>query len=374
MILYEIYNKIKKSKSFDFHKFLVMAVKIFSMTLGIFIVMVSIFMIFAILASAFDDNETQIYVYIILILAFLLFGAEGIFLILLPKFIKNKNSPNKNKQTYLPKSKALQKPSNDEAKKIKEEIRLMTKIDAINIKIDKERTPSIFDSKIGGFPYWDISMKYPETKSGKKLTLLAQINLSQLPENYRFPKDGMLQFFILDDEVYGLDDCDDYKVIYHKNINRNVSEKDLHYLEIPTSINSKSFPVNKELAVKFESRTVSMNDHDVRIDDVMVRAAAKLHITIDKNLEFWQLFINQYEYDNTQEMTSGHWLLGYPHFSQYDPRSIESSKHYNTLLFQLDSDIDNIIWGDCGTASFFINSNALSEMNFDDVFYNWDCY
>ena len=33
-----------------------------------------------------------------------------------------------------------------------------------------------------------------------------------------------------------------------------------------------------------------------------------------------------------------------------------------------------IIWGDCGVANFFINSEALLKKDFSKVIYNWDCY
>ena len=52
---------------------------------------------------------------------------------------------------------------------------------------------------------------------------------------------------------------------------------------------------------------------------------------------------------------------------------------YDTLLLQIDSDTDDnndfeIIWGDCGVANFFINSEALLKKDFSKVIYNWDCY
>ena len=49
------------------------------------------------------------------------------------------------------------------------------------------------------------------------------------------------------------------------------------------------------------------------------------------------------------------------------------------MLLQIDSDEDDdrsfeIIWGDCGVANFFINSEALLKKDFSKVIYNWDCY
>ena len=34
---------------------------------------------------------------------------------------------------------------------------------------------------------------------------------------------------------------------------------------------------------------------------------------------------------------------------------------------------DEIIWGDCGVANFFINQKDLENCDFSKVLYNWDC-
>lgn len=39
--------------------------------------------------------------------------------------------------------------------------------------------------------------------------------------------------------------------------------------------------------------------------------------------------------------TTGHRMLGYPFFIQVDPREEEQYRVYDTLLFQMDSEIDD---------------------------------
>lgn len=69
----------------------------------------------------------------------------------------------------------------------------------------------------------------------------------------------------------------------------------------------------------------------------------------------------------------GHKLLGYPAFTQSDPRDYKVKYgKYDTLLLQIDSE-DDILWGDCGVANFFINKDDLLNKNFDNILYNWDC-
>lgn len=68
-------------------------------------------------------------------------------------------------------------------------------------------------------------------------------------------------------------------------------------------------------------------------------------------------------------------LLGYPYFTQSDPREGEG----DVLLFQLDSqDIDgeygNVMWGNSGVGQFFIACEDLAARRFDKAWLNWDCY
>ena len=77
-----------------------------------------------------------------------------------------------------------------------------------SIKINEEEAVnlSIFDSKFGGLPYWDESMEYPTDSNGDGLVLLAQINFEMTPINdERFPKTGILQFFVGTNDLMGAD-------------------------------------------------------------------------------------------------------------------------------------------------------------------------
>ncbi len=76
-----------------------------------------------------------------------------------------------------------------------------------------------WESKLGGDPYLEIGMEYPKTSNGEYLRLLAQINFEEVPHLESFPQKGILQFYILADDVYGLalqDQCiqDTFRVIY----------------------------------------------------------------------------------------------------------------------------------------------------------------
>ena len=61
-----------------------------------------------------------------------------------------------------------------------------------------------------------------------------------------------------------------------------------------------------------------------------------------------------------------------PDYTQNDIRDEE----YEILLLQIDSEgteKNEIMWGDCGIANFFIREKDLKEFNFNKAIYNWDC-
>lgn len=81
-----------------------------------------------------------------------------------------------------------------------------------------------------------------------------------------------------------------------------------------------------------------------------------------------------YLYENLSN--DGHHMLGYPYFTQDDPRR-DCSDYYDTLLIRIDSEMigreDYVLWGDSGVGNFFINSKELAQRDFSRVLYNWDC-
>lgn len=55
---------------------------------------------------------------------------------------------------------------------------------------------TLWQSKLGGLPYWPQDAAYPHDPQGRPLHLLAQINFADVPPLSDFPRRGILQFFI----------------------------------------------------------------------------------------------------------------------------------------------------------------------------------
>lgn len=217
--------------------------------------------------------------------------------------------------------------------------------------------PSIFESKIGGLGYIPHDKDLPTDSNGNQLRLLAQIECDKIQLD-GFMKTGLLQFWILNDDVCGLDwdnptNQDGFRVIYYSEIDKTITKEEIENKFVKNEFDDDEyyFPVFHECGMSFEKSEDRYIDYD--------------EIEEDDDEESW-------------EENSGHKVGGYPYFTQHDPRPyIENGDNYDFLLFQLDTDSidgkDVVMWGDCGVGNFFINSEKLKKQDFSDVLYSWDC-
>ena len=246
--------------------------------------------------------------------------------------------------------------------------------DFIGIELNKKRGVPQTTSKVGGYPYFPQNMEYPKAANGDPLDFLAQINFSEVPAFENYPTSGLLQFFIARDDLYGLDFDDqfsqkNYRVIYHENT------------DAPTI---KSFP---ELdAIRTNDEYYSPNMTNAEFEMSFYRDASYVPC-YDKEfekymgLETWPFFEQFGEkedliWESYSEFiySSGNKIGGYAFFTQEDPRIYHKDIEDWVLLFQLDSDYEDIMWGDSGVGGFFISKEDLKNRDFSKVFYNWDCY
>ena len=264
---------------------------------------------------------------------------------------------------------------------IYEEVKKQTGVKSYKIKKEKADNLTIFDSKFGGLPYWDFSKEYPKDSKGEKLVLLAQINFEkEMFNDDRLPQNGILQFFISSsDDVYGInfdeqDNPVDWRVVYHESINYDITEEEvknngvISFKDVP----SDYYPLLKDTyKITFEPTEDTVNLSNVNFGEIVVKVLKeKFNVTIDtKDVEDYLEELDK-NFDR-KFSTWGHKLFGYPAFTQSDPRYGKYSK-YDTLLLQIDSD-DDIMWGDCGVANFFINKEDLMKRDFGKILYNWDC-
>ena len=281
---------------------------------------------------------------------------------------------------------------NEDIKKVVLDILEKNKKPMIKISLSDDK-PNLFQSKFGGVPYLPKDVEAPKNKENEQLTLLAQINIEELPKSNIYPMEkGILQFWILNDDVLGLDyDThlgDGFKVVYYKEIDRSVTEEDVLEKYKPYRDEDSYFPVEGEFSLSFKLTDGYFSDSNDDFREIANREMKKFHIENkekyneilkaydDKEyLSYWDIWDILEEDKKIGEILfeSGHKIGGFPNFTQSDIREIGD---YDILLLQIDSEgteKNEIMWGDCGIANFFIREKDLKELNFYKTIYNWDC-
>ncbi|KAK2945236.1 putative protein of unknown function (DUF1963) [Blattamonas nauphoetae] len=230
---------------------------------------------------------------------------------------------------------------------------------------DKE--PGIFDTKIGGIPYFPKNMSYPNSPSSNSpMALLCQLNFDTLPKLPGFPQNGMLQFFISDEELYGAnfespEKQDTWRVIYHPTIDPDpANQTTLNIPEVP-----QEAPFDKSFCFTAELRTEPIRYHDFRFQDILHELFAD--DAEAEGISFDEITDHLYDDGPPQCCRIG----GYPTFTQDDPRYDTFASH-TKLLLELET-CKGMMWGDSGVANFFIRPDDLERLDFSNVVYSWDC-
>lgn len=237
----------------------------------------------------------------------------------------------------------------------------------IEIIPTEEKVLKPWQSRFGGNPYLPLESSFPTTPDGETLFFLGQINFGETPALAPFPETGIIQFFIFDDQLFGQDTEDPFsqtgfRVIYFPEVieDEGQLQADFSFLRkygdlpvYPGECFGMEFSLEKEL---------------VPIEDNAFNQLMGSDFFEQFGEEQWPL----YEMYNTAVSSDGHKYGGYAHFAQEDPREAENPY---VLLCQFDTDNDiESMWGDMGTAHFFIKEDDLKAKDFSKVWFHWDCY
>lgn len=156
-------------------------------------------------------------------------------------------------------------------KEIREEILQKTAIPYMKLQLTDTK-PSLFDSKVGGIGYVPRDAKIPEDSEGVQLRLLAQIDCAEITLE-DFPHQGLLQFWILNDDVSGLnfDDNtlqDTFRVLYFVEPDRTVTEKEVcEKVQDLSSDEEDYFPVRGCYGLAFSAGVDTISSSDYRFEN-----------------------------------------------------------------------------------------------------------
>ncbi len=244
---------------------------------------------------------------------------------------------------------------------------LATREPYVRVLAQPARKIELWESKVGGLPYLPKGVTFPTASDGRELFFLAQINFADMPPLAPFPTEGIVQFYIQDDDLYGMDfddgeNPDTFRVLYHPKVVKDPSALQTKfpalrdYDDLLPHHPEESYPLKFALA----EEVVPVTDY---------RFFEKF------GQDFFQQF-GEKEFDVMDEYSKmvrpqGHKIGGFAYFTQDDPRTVNDPM---LLLFQLDSDEPmDLMWGDMGVGHFFIREKDLIARNFSRVLYDWDC-
>lgn len=226
------------------------------------------------------------------------------------------------------------------------------------IPLTAKESLSIVQSKFLGVPYLPIDYDYPRDKKGRPMILIAQINFSEVPLIKDYPNDGILQIFISSTDWY---DMDDFKVIYHDNINDEY-QTDFSFL---TEDLYEDSPIYCEHKLEYRRSIEYGGNKDHRFQ--LLFNGMGFYEFCETLLEDERKIVENF-FD-----VSGHKIGGYAYFIQSDPRDYRDEIKNDVLLLQIDSD-DKIMFGDNGIANLFIDSSDLKNNLLEKAWFNWDCF
>ncbi|VEG13645.1 YwqG family protein [Moraxella cuniculi] len=274
----------------------------------------------------------------------------------------------------------------------------ISKLNCVKINLSKQDNDFLptTSSQVGGMGYLPIGETYPTKADGTPLVLLAQLNFRQLGAvvemsqlSYPLPKQGILQIYIDgqdDNYLYGADfdnqlPSKTYQVRFWQDDSLPINADELTQI----AERLQGFGIDK---LPFDFRHQYAMDFALTSQSCTTTCHEYNHISqkIDElaGVDVWDYLEEELKIDDADEVlmsydelanSGGHQILGYPIFTQTDPREYEGSLQEHILLLQIDTDDENdIIWGDSGVANFFIHPKDLKEQNFSKLIYNWDCY
>lgn len=223
---------------------------------------------------------------------------------------------------------------------------------------------TIFETKVGGFPYLPKDMMFPKDKNGVDMRLLVQIKCDDLEYLEGFPGTGMLQIFTSKSFNFGSNpenpfDNSNFKIIYHQEIDKTIRLDDLYKKTLLNEL--EDYPIRMECPLYF-TRTIDT----ISIFDFNYLKEFKSILGTYNNYKDFTLEEIKPLISNTESKFNK--VGGNPNFINEDIRKDEYK--LDTLLFQLQNDNNIVNIGKNCLIKFYINSDDLRNLNFDKVFYH----
>ncbi|GAA1430459.1 DUF1963 domain-containing protein [Microlunatus lacustris] len=245
----------------------------------------------------------------------------------------------------------------------------------------EDSDPAPTDSNLGCRPYLPAGESWP-TRDGEPLTFLAQINFSQVPPLPGFPVTGLLQWFVPDDDTYGLysgtrAEADPYGA--HLRWWADIGAPGAEPATADRAHVPEYYPVERTGRIRCEPGLSLPRWEElpeaVRGERIWVELAAAHRGTRgDAGLAYDEYAAG--EDSPLPEHVPGSKVGGHARFVQDDPRTYPPYPPLGSpggqLLVMLDS-AETGGWADSGIGVLFGDPSALARGDVRSVTYSWDC-
>ena len=253
------------------------------------------------------------------------------------------------------------------------ELAELQKKPAVALHLTDEPVADEPHSCFGGRPSLPQGMSWPVDAGGEPMLFLAQINFAEMPAIDGYPREGLLSFFIMDDDLNG----SEFPSVGDKGFQ-------VHFFEVADDLVRTPFPVKtweyaplSDLLVqegrvlKGQQSTGPLSANSYQVADM----TRDWYPNCPTNL--WDAFGEEL----LQAKPSPIYYGGHPDFIQQDIRHPEGDPDYtpySEVLLQMgflqtkDRKIE-VCWGDAGEACFLITKEDLAAKRFDRMIYSWDC-
>jgi uncharacterized protein YwqG len=223
-------------------------------------------------------------------------------------------------------------------------------------------------SRLGGAVYLGVDEAWPVDVDGQRMVFVTQINFSEMPILPDFPTSGILQVFIPQDDLFGMDFDDPSKsdiaiiwrdvmpeqaVRHTQTVNPDISPFQTY--EHDTEQRGRALEFVPEL------RQMRPSLSDWRFNRML---AGKWEMYNEKQLD--DLF------DELDCDRAAHYVGGHIRLTQSDFRGMPAYQEHDRVLLQIGSD-DHIMWGDVGEMFLVIRPDDLRNKRFDKAVFWWDC-
>ena len=243
---------------------------------------------------------------------------------------------------------------------------------AIALTPDPDLPIEPIGSRLLGPAFLREGEEWPCGRDGGTLDFLAQVNLEYCTALEGYPREGIVQFFIGRDELFGADFDDLYDgnfLVRHLPADTlGALHRAPHEGEYDTSGIDDYSPAQNH-AMRLRGIALTAQPIIDRIDLSVLEAEQKWRELV-RNYDASAAFRRIDAIDASRPQR--HHIGGFPAFTQSDIRHDPRYAAHDRVLLRLTSG-DYLMWGDVGECVFMIRPDDLARGDFSRVAYSWDC-